>query len=481
MSGVKTIAALFGFGLAAYSQPYTPTIVSPGLNEPIGIAMDSTGRVLVTTPFCDGFGSPRGVYNVSSGSAVLLASFSLPVGSSSGYTGPFNSGCSESYIVISNGSGGFPAGNAYVTAGNIVYQVTPAGSVTPFVTLANMDFINNADVPLAFDRVGTFGFNLIVTALGCDTVPTCANPMPTVYLIQSNGTYSSFTVPSTGYLGDVQLEGPEVAPLTFGKYGGYLMVGRESDNNLYAISPIDHSLTNTGAAFAMTPFSATPRPENMKFFPTNPCSIQVAGAGTVAYAQVLYPFNGSPGPGEIAYFSGSLPPNKMALCMEYPTAGTYQTTFVVNPTGQTDPTPYSFFTNGGNVQNEGNAVVVCPLNNHCTLSQGGYKNHYNNLVVNFPLGGLTLGNTLYTNQQLNTSIQANAVGGNSLASLAHQLITAELNIYYGSIPTTQVSVAIVQANALIGNLNILTGSVKSSAMDNLANILNTFNNSNECN
>jgi hypothetical protein len=80
--------------------------------------------------------------------------------------------------------------------------------------------------------------------------------------------------------------------------------------------------------------------------------------------------------------------------------------------------------------------------------------HFNSLVLNFPPGGLFLGSNFYNNTELNEILQNNAVGGNGLISLAHQLITAELNAFYGATPPQNVALAILDANKLIDSLVI---------------------------
>jgi len=124
---------------------------------------------------------------------------------------------------------------------------------------------------------------------------------------------------------------------------------------------------------------------------------------------------------------------------------------------------------------------ACLITKGCTLTQGGYKNHFNSQVLQLPTGGLWLGNNFYTNAQLDSIIQNNAIRGNGLLSLAHQLITAELNIYYGAQVTPAVALAIVQAQALIGNLTIPpvgSDSLPTSDTSSIQSILDTFNNGN---
>ncbi len=95
-------------------------------------------------------------------------------------------------------------------------------------------------------------------------------------------------------------------------------------------------------------------------------------------------------------------------------------------------------------------------NAECT--QGFWKTHGTgacavaNPTGTWPAGCLPmmLGNVAYTEAQL-CAIFNTPASGNGLISLAHQLITAKLNICNGSNPTN-IAAAIAAADALIGNL-----------------------------
>src|SRR5882724_846003 len=79
------------------------------LCQPIGVAADAT-RVLATAPY-DEVGCPttaRGVYNVTSGTAVLVATL------------PSSIHPVENYIAISPGLGGFTPGDVFVTYANTI-------------------------------------------------------------------------------------------------------------------------------------------------------------------------------------------------------------------------------------------------------------------------------------------------------------------------------------------------------------------------
>jgi hypothetical protein len=91
-----------------------------------------------------------------------------------------------------------------------------------------------------------------------------------------------------------------------------------------------------------------------------------------------------------------------------------------------------------------------PPGGGCTLTQGGYKNQFNSKLL--AAGPMMIGLNIYTAAQVNQMIQNNAVQGNGLTSLVHQLITAKLNVLYNATPPAAVANAIVAADALIGSL-----------------------------
>lgn len=83
---------------------------------------------------------------------------------------------------------------------------------------------------------------------------------------------------------------------------------------------------------------------------------------------------------------------------------------------------------------------------NCTVAQGHWRNHpesWNRVA------SLTLGTVTYNQTQL-LAILVQPVAGNGLVMLAHQLITAKLNLLLGAVPPPEVTAAIAQADALIG-------------------------------
>lgn len=121
----------------------------------------------------------------------------------------------------------------------------------------------------------------------------------------------------------------------------------------------------------------------------------------------------------------------------------------------------------------------------CVLTLGGYRNHFNNLVLNYPPGGLTMGGAFYTNAQLSAILKETG-GGNTNNSLvlAQQLITAELNLFYGPKPTgsqlTQLQTAIAAANTLLTGINLNVGGNVSnkSLAGSVTAVLDAYNSGN---
>ena len=96
----------------------------------------------------------------------------------------------------------------------------------------------------------------------------------------------------------------------------------------------------------------------------------------------------------------------------------------------------------------GAGTTTAPVN--CTFTLGYWKNHP---AAWSSVATLMVGTVTYTNAQL-MSILNTPAGGNGLISLAHQLITAKLNILVNGADATAISGTIGAADALIGGLVI---------------------------
>lgn len=208
-------------------------------------------KLLVTQPFCS---DPRRVVSITSSGNVTVFATLPPLGVD---------GCREEYIGISPGLGGFPAGYVYVTQGPNILKITPDGtSVTPFVTIPSL---GPSHTGITFDRVGTFGNDMIVT--GFDGQVWRVN--------SSAGATLVATVPPVGNVSSL-IEGPEVAPLTFEPYGGHVLVASESTSRVFAVSP----------SGAVSTVASWPDAEGVYFISPGGCSF---GASNGAFFTVAFP------------------------------------------------------------------------------------------------------------------------------------------------------------------------------------------------
>ena len=158
--------------------------------------------------------------------------------------------CKECYPAVSTGLGGFAPGDVYVAAGSHVYKVSPAGAVTLFAALPGLDSTHEM---VTFDTVGTFGYAMLVSNIG-----------GLLYSVTPSGQYTRITLSQPA-----NFESGGVAPLTFGKYAGDLIVPKSGlhryapDGSIYAIDP-------TGKVFIIA--KGLPGTESIRFVPTTTCT-----------------------------------------------------------------------------------------------------------------------------------------------------------------------------------------------------------------
>jgi hypothetical protein len=108
----------------------------------------------------------------------------------------------------------------------------------------------------------------------------------------------------------------------------------------------------------------------------------------------------------------------------------------------------------------------------CVRGQGYWKNH----PAQWPVIQLLLGNNAYDNEQLR-SILHEAVRGNGLVLLAHQLIAAKLNIVNGA-DASCIEQTLADADALIGDLLVPPvgdGYLRPEDVSALADTLDDYN------
>jgi hypothetical protein len=180
------------------------------LGRPVGVAATAT-RLLVTQ-------AQRSTVKAidSTGAVSLFATL------------PTTERSIEPYIAVSSGLGGFPPGKVYVVVRQRIWQISANGSnAKVFKKIPGLSAGNNG---ITFDTVGTFGFNMIIT-----------DRRGPVWTVTSSGLATQIV--------DVmeQIEGPVVAPTTFGNFGGQLLVASEFVGQVLAISPTDFSISTVGS------------------------------------------------------------------------------------------------------------------------------------------------------------------------------------------------------------------------------------------
>ena len=169
---------------------------------------------------------------------------------------PGLSDCREEYVTIAPSqaaNAGFTPGDIFVTQGSAVYNVT-GGTVTAFTLLPDC---SEDHTGITFDHVGTFGYNMIVT---CENGP--------VWQVDGTG------IPTLDRRHLHLLEGPAIPPLSFGPYGGQILVADEFSGSVHAID-------NTGNVTydVFSNYGA----EGVLVIPSDPCTF-CSGVGALFQA-----------------------------------------------------------------------------------------------------------------------------------------------------------------------------------------------------
>ena len=173
---------------------------------PVGVAVNSTG--LLATEFND----CTTIFSISSTGTVTTFA-----------TAPdLDAACEAAYPAVSPGFAFFAKGEVFLTQGPYVFEVGPkGGSMSLFTTVSAFGTNPNQPTGITFDTVGTFGFQMVLSG----------GPTGTILTVSS--TAGQTVVGSVGY----PVEGPAVAPLTFGAYAGDVLVGTGAANTMAAVTP----------------------------------------------------------------------------------------------------------------------------------------------------------------------------------------------------------------------------------------------------
>ena len=237
---VAVLAGTLGFASAARAANSTPAGASTlAISSPIAVAATPNQLLALSSASC------RTVYAISAtGTVSTFATLSTS-----------SNKCSEGAVAIAPGLGNFPAGEVYVLQNGMLFQIPASGSpstspVAPVLTISNL---SGTYAGLTFDYTGSFGYSLLATG-GKDGNAYAISPSNVAQFLGSFGTI---------------VEGPSVAPASFGSYSGDLMVASESKSPIYAMSP--------SAPHSIRQFSQWPDSEAVSFVPGLACSYSTTG------------------------------------------------------------------------------------------------------------------------------------------------------------------------------------------------------------
>jgi hypothetical protein len=393
---------------------------------PTGMAASSTQ--LLVSPYC------RPQVDSISASGVVTPFATIP-----GNVGE----CKERYMAISPGLGGWAPTDIYLTDGTLVYKIPTGGGVgTLFTTVPDCGYDHSG---ITFDHVGTtFGFDMIVT---------CDNGI--VARINPAGTVNEFA-----FQAGTALEGPVVAPLTFGTFAGQILAANDDGGKVWAIKndgtftlafswagaesvhvipPVPCPFATTGKAF----FSALQQENQVVAFPTTDFvgfGGDVIVTSETGHGITKIHWNGS-GYNQMTFDTtgGGYEGSAFADCSIPSPTPTPTPTATFTPT----PTPTATFTPTPTATATATSTPTPTPAGGCPLTQGYWKNHPNA----WPVNSLMLGSQTYTKAEL-LNILNTPSGGDASLILAKQLIAAKLNIAAGSDPTP-VSSTITHADSLL--------------------------------
>jgi hypothetical protein len=164
----------------------------------------------------------------------------------------------------------------------------------------------------------------------------------------------------------------------------------------------------------------------------------------------------------------------------------------------TSTTSYSVIvTDANNCTGTSNSVTVTvnECQTGCTLTIGGYRNHFRDLVSSLTDGnGLTLGGQSYSVSELLQILDATGAAGDSLLIMTQQLITAELNetkiTQAGGTVPSDVPTCVAEGDAILATFSSKVAPVGTAtagpsytvggvSVSDVINCLNNFNTGND--
>lgn len=457
-AGMLSSEFLFGAG--------TPVTITSALKGTIGVAA-STSQLLFTQPFCTTTGVTRGVYSVNTTTGVPTLYAALPE----------LAACTEDYLALSTGSGGFTAGATYVTQGATIYVVPPfvppgPGSATPLTITGDALTAPFGHSGIGFDTVGTFGFELIFTS------------SDGVWLISSAGVSTKIAA-SIGT--NVYMESPAVAPSSgFGTtFGGYLFLTAEDESagggtgpksGVYYIAP-GANPASAPTAFVGMQGSA---PEAIQFVPQTACSLTIKGTPYQGFSSVYSQSTvGQDFPTDSAIVG--FPTSNFTklrgqaiVTYEYAKGATYNGVSLGAVDDLESMTSGGTLTSFNNLplQLEGFNLITCnvplppqpPPSGGCPATQGFWHKAANWPAVTATVDGIVyngatdfsmvIGGITYTQTELLQVMPSGGLHSGNYANSLSQLIAAVLNVAAGAQHTISGDAAIASDNTALAGVQI---------------------------
>jgi PEP-CTERM motif len=236
VAAVGLLALLSARSASADTIGFNTFVTGPSINAVLGqqntIGFTYAGNEFVGSVY---FGSNNLQLYSTNLTGGNVQKFGSPIPQTSGFNG-------EPVLAASLGQGGFPKGDIYAAAGvGIYHYANSGGSPTLFGSVPTSA---GTVRQVFFDPGSSFGGNMIATTSSGN-----------IYQFTSAGVRS--LIASTGE----DTEGVDIAPGSWGSFGGDLLTASEGSGKLRLISP--------GGSVTVLGIAAIPEAETVSFVPTD--------------------------------------------------------------------------------------------------------------------------------------------------------------------------------------------------------------------
>src|SRR5438132_9787464 len=202
-----TVAALLSLSGMVYAANHVLFSFITGTFSagPIGVA--GSADTLLATQYCD----PQIL------SIDCVTGLPSPLATVPGYP---SGQCLERYLAVApavSATAGFAPRDIFITQGNQIFQFSPPAG--PLVSFTTIPACGDDHTGITFDHVGPLAFNY-------DMIISCENG--TIWKVDNlAGGPHTFLVGTLPI--NIENEGPAVAPLSFGPFGGQILVTNDND------------------------------------------------------------------------------------------------------------------------------------------------------------------------------------------------------------------------------------------------------------